>query len=67
MGRLFWLSDRQFELIKPHLDRTARRASVARMIGGAIISGIIHVLQSALPLAGLPAGVRAIDDGLQPL
>ena len=44
MRRLFWLSDRQFELIKPHLPYRAagrRRADDRR-----IISGIIHVLQS---------------------
>ena len=44
MRRLFWLSDRQWELIKPHLPYRAagrRRADDRR-----IISGIIHVLQS---------------------
>ena len=44
MRRLFWLSDRQWALIKPHLPYRAagrRRADDRR-----IISGIIHVLQS---------------------
>ena len=44
MRRLFWLSDHQWGLIKPHLPYRAagrRRADDRR-----IISGIIHVLQS---------------------
>ena len=44
MGRLFWLSDRQFELIKPHLPY--RSAGRRREDDWRIISGIIHVLQS---------------------
>ena len=44
MGRLFWLSDRQFELIKPHLPY--RAAGKRREDDRRIISGIIHVLQS---------------------
>ena len=44
MRRLFWLSDRQFELIKPHLPY--RAAGRRREDDRRIISGIIHVLQS---------------------
>ena len=44
MERLFWLSDRQFELIKPHLPY--RAAGKRREDDRRIISGIIHVLQS---------------------
>ena len=44
MGRLSWLSDRQFELIKPHLPY--RAAGKRREDDRRIISGIIHVLQS---------------------
>ena len=44
MGHLFWLSDRQFELIKPHLPY--RAAGKRREDDRRIISGIIHVLQS---------------------
>jgi transposase len=44
MRRLFWLSDRQFELIKPHLPY--RAAGKRREDDRRIISGIIHVLQS---------------------
>ena len=44
MRRLFWLSDRQFELIKPHLPY--RAAGKRREDDRRIIGGIIHVLQS---------------------
>jgi transposase len=44
MSRLFWLSDRQWELIKPHLPY--RAAGRRREDDRRIISGIIHVLQS---------------------
>ena len=44
MGRLFWMSDRQFELIKRHLPY--RAAGKRREDDRRIISGIIHVLQS---------------------
>ncbi len=44
MERLFWLSNRQFELIKPHLPY--RAAGRRREDDRRIISGIIHVLQS---------------------
>ena len=44
MRRLFWLSDRQWELIKPHLPY--RAAGRRREDDRRIISGIIHVLQS---------------------
>ena len=44
MRRLFWLSDCQFELIKPHLPY--RAAGKRREDDRRIISGIIHVLQS---------------------
>ena len=44
MRRLFWLSDRQFDLIKPHLPY--RAAGKRREDDRRIISGIIHVLQS---------------------
>ena len=44
MRRLFWLSDRQFELIKTHLPY--RAAGRRREDDRRIISGIIHVLQS---------------------
>ena len=44
MRRLFWLSDRQWELIKPHLPYCA--AGCRREDDRRIISGIIHVLQS---------------------
>ena len=44
MRRLFWLSDRHFELIKPHLPY--RAAGKRREDDRRIISGIIHVLQS---------------------
>ena len=40
----FWLSDDQFELIKPHLPH--RAAGRRREDDRRIISGIIHVLQS---------------------
>lgn len=44
MGPGFWLSEAQFELIKPHLpDRAAGRR---REDDRRVISGIIHVLQS---------------------
>jgi hypothetical protein len=32
-----------------------------------VISGIVHMLKSGAALARLPAGVRAVHDGLQPL
>ena len=44
MRRLFWLSDRQFELIKPYLPY--RAAGKRREDDRRSISGIIHVLQS---------------------
>jgi|TARA_Y100000294_G_scaffold164341_1_gene171028 transposase len=44
MRRLFWLSDEQWELIKPHLPY--RAAGKRRVDDRRIISGIIHVLQS---------------------
>ena len=44
MRRLFWLSDRQWELIMPHLPY--RAAGRRREDDRRIISGIIHVLQS---------------------
>ncbi len=44
MRRLFWLSDRQWELIKPHLPY--RAAGRRREDDRRIISGIIQVLQS---------------------
>ena len=44
MRRLFWLSDRQWELIKPHLPY--RAAGKRREDDRRVISGIIHVLQS---------------------
>ena len=40
----FWLSDEQFELIKPHLPY--RAAGKRREDDRRVISGIIHVLQS---------------------
>ena len=65
MRGLFWLSDQQWAAIKPHLPYYA--AGKRREDDRRIISGIIHVLQSGLPVAGLSAGVRPFDDGLQPL
>ena len=44
MRRLFWLSDQQWELIRPHLPY--RAAGKRREDDRRIISGIIHVLQS---------------------
>ena len=44
MRRLFWLSDQQWELIRPHLPY--RAAGKRREVDRRIISGIIHVLQS---------------------
>ena len=44
MRRLFWLSDQQWELIRPHLPY--RAAGKWREDDRRIISGIIHVLQS---------------------
>ena len=44
MKRQFWLSDRQWELIKPHLPY--RAAGKRREDDRRIISGIIHLLQS---------------------
>jgi transposase len=44
MRRLFWLSDEQWVLIKPHLPY--RAAGKRREDDRRIISGIIHVLQS---------------------
>ena len=63
MRELFWLSDQQWAAIKPHLPYYA--AGKRREDDRRIISGIIHVLQSGW--AGLSAGVRPFDDGLQPL
>ena len=65
MRGLFWLSDQQWAAIKPHLPYYA--AGKRRQDDRRIISGIIHVLQSGLPVAGLSAGVRPFDDSLQPL
>ena len=44
MRRLFWLSDQQWELIRPHLPY--RAAGKRREDDRRIISCIIHVLQS---------------------
>ncbi len=44
MRRLFWLSDHQWQLIKPHLPY--RAAGKRREDDRRVISGIIHVLQS---------------------
>ena len=65
MRGLFWLSDQQWAAIEPHLPYYA--AGKRREDDRRIISGIIHVLQSGLSVAGLSAGVRSLDDGLQPL
>ena len=61
----FWLSDEQWAAIKPHLPYYA--AGKRREDDRRIISGIIHVLPVGLPVAGLPAGIRPFDDGLQSL
>ena len=52
MTDLFWLSDSQWERIKPHLPvykRGFRRVDDRR-----VISGIIHVLQTGIPWRAAP-------------
>jgi len=49
----FWLSDEQFELIKPYLPY--RAAGKRREDDRRIISGIIHVLQSGCRWRDCPA------------
>ena len=53
MRCLFWLSDRQWELIKPHLPY--RAAGKRREDDRRIISGIVHVLQSGCRWRDCPA------------
>ncbi len=54
MRRLFWLSDQQWELIRPHLPY--RAAGKRREDDRRIISGIIHVLQSGCRWRDCPPG-----------
>jgi transposase len=59
----FWLTDAQWGAIDPLLPKNqpgARRSDDRR-----VISGIVHVLRTGLPLPGLPIGLRPGDDDLQ--
>jgi transposase len=49
----FWLSDRQFARLKPHLPTDTR--GVARADDRRVISGIVHVLKSGGRWADAPA------------
>ena len=59
---LFWLSDEQWERIEPHLPRDVR--GVQRVDDRRVISGIVHVLKSRLPLVRLPARVWSSNHNL---
>jgi transposase len=60
---LFWLSDEQWERIEPHLPTDVR--GIERVDDRRVISGVVHILKTGLPLVRLPARVRSSDDHLQ--
>ena len=53
MSNLFWLSEEQFEKIKPLLPDDVR--GVPRVDDRRVLSGIIHVIKRGLPWADCPA------------
>ena len=61
---LFWLSDKQWERIEPHLPTDVR--GVERVDDRRVISGIVHVLKSGCRWCDWPlrqAGLRLSTDG----
>ena len=52
-GDLFWLSEGQFALVRPHLPTDTR--GVPRVDDRRVISGIIHVLKSGCRWIDAPA------------
>ena len=62
-ARLFWLNDRQWACIVPHLPTNL--TGPERDDDRRIISGIIHMIQCGAPLARLPARVRSPHNHLQ--
>ena len=52
-GDLFWLSEGQFALVRPHLPTDTR--GVPRVDDRRVISAIIHVLKSGCRLIDAPA------------
>jgi transposase len=53
MGALFWLSEGQFEKIKPLLPDDVR--GVPRVDDRRVLSGIIHVIKRGLPWSDCPS------------
>ena len=53
MAELFWLSDAQWERIRPHLPKYRR--GFRRVDDRRVISGIIHVLQTGIPWRAAPS------------
>lgn len=59
----FWLTDDQFVRLESHLPTDTR--GKARVDDRRVISGIVHVLKSGLPLGGRARDLRAAQDALQ--
>ena len=64
-SNLFWLSDEQWGKIEPLLPTDVRGKE--RVDDRRVISGILHVLKSGLPVVRLSARVRPVDHHIQPL
>ncbi len=64
MAGEFWLSDGQWARLQPLLPNKPR--GVPRVDDRRVISGIVHVLQSGLPVEGCAGGLRSFQDALQP-
>jgi transposase len=62
---LFWLNDKQWAHIKPHLP--TNQTGPERDDDRRIISGIIHVLQCGARWRDLPARLWSLHDDLQSL
>lgn len=60
---LFWLNDKQWAQIEPHLP--TNQTGPAREDDRRIISGIIHMLQCGGTLARLPVRLWPLHDDLQ--
>ena len=60
---LFWLSDKQWAQIEPHLP--TNQTGPAREDDRRIISGIIHMLQCGARWRDCPPGLWSLHDDLQ--
>ena len=65
MAGEFWLSEAQWGAIGPLLPKN--QPGARRTDDRLVISGIVHVSEDRLSVAGLPGRLRAFDDGLQSL